>query len=380
MPIVNLLVKPASSLCNMRCRYCFYEDEAANRTQASMGVMTRDTARRMIGQALEAAGPDGSLQVAFQGGEPTLAGLPFFRDFVAETRRQNTNRLPVSYAIQTNALALDEDWAVFLARNHFLVGVSLDGDKTLHDEFRVDASGKGTWTRIQRNLAMLQRAGADCNLLCVVTKRCAKSAGRIYHALQKTGVRYLQFIPCLDPIGEVRGGRPWSLTPDDYGHFLCVLFDAWYRDWKEGRYTSIRLFEDYVHLAMGLPPSTCATSGRCGAYSVVEGDGSVYPCDFFALDDWKLGKLRQTSLAELSKSERAVDFLRRGLQRPAECGDCRWQRLCFGGCPRDWVADGAGKIGNYYCAAFRRFFAHAEPRLMEIAAAETAARRNAPTF
>ncbi len=136
---------------------------------------------------MEAAGPDGSLQVAFQGGEPTLAGLPFFRDFVAETRRQNTNRLPVSYAIQTNALALDEDWAVFLARNHFLVGVSLDGDKTLHDEFRVDASGKGTWTRIQRNLAMLQRAGADCNLLCVVTKRCAKSAGRIYHALQKTG-------------------------------------------------------------------------------------------------------------------------------------------------------------------------------------------------
>lgn len=188
MPTINLLVKPASSLCNMRCRYCFYEDEAANRTQASMGVMTQDTARQMISQALEAAGPDGSLQVAFQGGEPTLAGLPFFQDFVAETRRQNTNRLPVAYAIQTNALTLDEDWAVFLARNHFLVGVSLDGDKTLHDEFRVDASGKGTWTRIQRNLAMLQRAGADCNLLCVVTKRCAKSAGRIYHALQKTGV------------------------------------------------------------------------------------------------------------------------------------------------------------------------------------------------
>lgn len=112
----------------------------------------------------------------------------------------------------------------------------------------------------------------------------------------------------------------------------------------------------------------------------MEGDGSVYPCDFFALDDWKLGNLRQTSLAELSKSERAVDFLRRGLQRPAECGDCRWQRLCFGGCPRDWVADEAGKTGNYYCAAFRQFFAHAEPRLMEIAAAETAARRNAPTF
>ena len=380
MPIINLLVKPASSLCNMRCRYCFYEDEAANRAQASLGIMTGDTARRMIGQALEAAGPDGRLQVAFQGGEPTLAGLAFFRDFVAETRRQNRNGLPVSYAIQPNALALDEDWAAFLAKNHFLVGVSLDGDKALHDEFRVDAAGKGTWTRVQRNLALLQRAGVDCNLLCVVTKRCAKSAGRIYRALQKTGVRYLQFIPCLDPIGEERGGRPWSLTPEDYGRFLCVLFDAWYRDWKAGRYTSIRLFEDYVHLAMGLPPSTCATGGRCGSYSVVEGDGSVYPCDFFALDAWKLGNLWETSLAELGGCDRALDFLREGMSRPPECADCRWRRWCFGGCRRDWVTDGQGNTRNYYCAAFRQFFACAETRLMEIAAAETAARRNAPAF
>lgn len=213
MPNVSLLVKPASSLCNMRCRYCFYEDEAANRSQASMGLMTRDTAGRMVQQALEAAGPSGRLTIAFQGGEPTVAGLGFFRDFVEDLARYNTARIPVSYALQTNGLALDEDWAAFLARHRFLVGVSVDGDKTLHDEFRVDAAGKGTWNRVQKNLAMLQRAGVACNLLCVVTRRCAKSAVRVYHALQKTGVRYLQFIPCLDPLGEPRGQRPWSLTP-----------------------------------------------------------------------------------------------------------------------------------------------------------------------
>ena len=165
----------------------------------------------------------------------------------------------MAYAFQTNGLALDEAWADFLARNRFLVGVSVDGDKALHDEFRGDAGGKGTWNRVQKNLAMLQRAGVACNLLCVVTLRCARSAVRVYHALQKTGVEYLQFIPCLDPLDGPRGGQPWSLTPEEYGNFLCALSRSGYRDWAAGRYTSVRLFEDYVELAMGLPPSTCAT-------------------------------------------------------------------------------------------------------------------------
>ena len=148
MPFVNLLVKPASSLCNMRCRYCFYEDEAANRSQASMGIMSEETAALLIRQALDAAGKDGALSVAFQGGEPTVAGLDFFRAFVAAVQRYNTAGLPVSYAIQTNGLGLDEGWVEFLVRNHFLMGVSVDGDKALHDEFRLDAAGKGTWTRV----------------------------------------------------------------------------------------------------------------------------------------------------------------------------------------------------------------------------------------
>lgn len=375
MPFVNLLIKPASSLCNMRCRYCFYEDEAANRTQASMGIMSTQTADLLVRQALDAAGADGALSVAFQGGEPTVAGLDFFREFVQAMERHNTRRLPVFYAIQTNGLGLDENWAAFLARNHFLVGVSVDGDKALHDEFRLDAAGKGTWARVQKNLTMLCKAGVDCNLLCVVTRRCAKSAVRTYHALKKTGVRYLQFIPCLDPLGEERGQRPWSLTPEDYGNFLCALFDEWYRDWEQGRYTSVRLFDDYVHLAMGLQPSTCATGGHCGSYFVVEADGGVYPCDFYVLDEWKLGNLHRTPLAELGRSPRALEFLEKGNDRPAECADCPWQYLCFGGCKRDWTRSAEGQTRNYYCPAFRQFFAYAEPRLRRIAAAEAAARR-----
>lgn len=375
MPHLNLLIKPASSLCNMRCRYCFYEDEAANRAQPSMGVMTRQTAELLIRQALDAAGEQGNISIAFQGGEPTLAGLPFFVSFVEMMARYNANRVPVSYAIQTNGYALDAAWAAFLAKNRFLVGISVDGDKALHDEFRLDASGKGTWKQTQKSLRLLQEAGVACNLLCVVTKRCARSAVRTYHALQKTGIGYLQFIPCLDPLGEERGRQPWSLTPEDYGGFLCALFDAWYRDWEEGRYTSVRLFDDYVHLAMGMPSSTCATQGRCGAYSVVEADGSVYPCDFYALDQWKLGNIHQTPLGELQQTQRAADFLKEGLHRPAMCQECRWVRLCFGGCKRDWYTDRAGAVRNYYCPSFRRFFAHAETRIGTIASREAALRR-----
>lgn len=374
MQLVNFLIKPASSLCNMRCRYCFYEDEAANRTQASMGVMTRETADLLIGEALDAVDFNGRLSFAFQGGEPTVAGLDFFRHFVEEVTRRNTRHIPVNYSIQTNGLALDEEWAEFLAKNRFLVGISMDGDKALHDEFRIDAAGKGTWTRVRQNVTMLQRAGVDLNLLCVVTKRCAKSAVRVYHALQKTGVNFLQFIPCLDPLEMPRGSMPYSLLPEDYGTFLCALFDEWYRDWSSGHYTSVRLFDDYVHLAMGLPAGTCATSGSCGAYFVVEADGSVYPCDFYVLDEWKLGHLGDQPLPALAQSDRAVQFLQDGLNHPTACASCQWRQLCFGGCKRDWCDDPAGGKRNYYCSSFQRFFAHAAPRLYQVAQAELRAR------
>lgn len=374
MQFVNFLIKPASSLCNMRCRYCFYEDEAANRTMPSMGVMTQETADLLIQEALDAVDFNGRISFAFQGGEPTVAGLDFFRHFVEETARLNTRHIPVSYSIQTNGLAINEEWAEFLAKNRFLVGVSLDGDKALHDEFRIDAAGKGTWNRVRQNITLLQRAGVEVNLLCVVTKRCAKSAVRVYHALQKTGVEFLQFIPCLDPIEQPRGSMPYSLLPEDYGNFLCALFDEWYRDWAAGHYTSVRLFDDYVHLAMGLPAGTCATSGSCGAYFVVEGDGSLYPCDFYVLDDWKLGHLGEQPLPALAKSDRAVRFLQDGLAHPAPCASCQWQSLCFGGCKRDWYDSPDGGKQNYYCPAFRQFFAHAAPRLQQIARAELQAR------
>lgn len=363
---LHFLIKPASGLCNMRCRYCFYEDETAARESGQAGLMTPETASRLIEEAFSLLGNQGGVTFTFQGGEPTLAGLDFFRHFVSQVERANRAGLPVNYAIQTNGLAIDGAWADFLKEHQFLTGISLDGEKAVHDTLRPDASGKGTWNRVVKNLALLQKKQVEVNILCVVSRFCARHPGGVYRTLQKLGGRYLQFIPCLDPLEAERGSMPYSLTPELYGDFLSGIFDEWYRDFSAGNYTSIRLFDDYIRLAMGLPPGTCSTAGACGAYLVVEGDGTLYPCDFYCLDEWRLGKLGEVPLAQIIQGETAGRFLRESLERPAQCAACPWVRLCGGGCRRDWLRRD-GETHNYFCPAFQQFFNHAAPRIAQIA-------------
>ena len=374
---LSFLIKPASGSCNMRCRYCFYEDELKNRTDDSMVFMTQATAELLVREAFSGAdcsrkssGQIPHISFAFQGGEPTLAGLLFFRSFVEMVQHYNIHNYPVQYSIQTNGLALNKEWADFFREHHFLVGVSIDGDQSLHESLRPDAAGLPTWDRITRNLALLQSRQVDVNLLCVVTRQCARHPEKYYRALKQLGVSFLQFIPCLDPLNLPRGSMPYSLSPQLYGNFLCGLFDEWYRDWQSGHYTSIRLFDDYIHLAMGCAPGTCATSGHCGAYFVVEGDGSLYPCDFYCLNEWKIGRLGEASFAELADSEIETRFLKEGNQHPQECSSCRFYSLCFGGCKRDWYTDAAGNPHNYFCPSFLQFFVYSESRILEIARKE----------
>ncbi|QAT50957.1 anaerobic sulfatase maturase [Caproiciproducens sp. NJN-50] len=366
MKNVSLLIKPASSLCNLCCRYCFYDDVSGNRSVKSMGLMTSETAEKLIRSACEAVEPGGTISFAFQGGEPTLAGLDFYRNFLEIESRYERPGIRVSRAIQTNGVVLDEEWASFLREHQFLVGLSADGTKDLNDLYRKDREGKGTWNRITSVLHLLQKNRVEVNLLCVVTGQCARSPQKVYHTLKKLGVQYLQFIPCLDPLKGQRGEAPYSLSPDAYGKFLCGLFDAWYLDWKSGEYVSIRLFDDYVHLMMGLPSGSCATSGSCGSYFVVESDGSLYPCDFYVLDEWRLGTLENASLPGAGACALARKFQEEGLKKPDACAGCKWFPICLGGCKRDWQPVG-GKLQNYYCPSFQRFFEYTAPRLAEVA-------------
>ena len=376
MKNINFLIKPASSFCNMRCSYCFYADEAANRSMADSGVMTHETARTLLSETFSSIERGGSVSFAFQGGEPTMAGIGFFRDFTDLVRHYNTENVHVSYSIQTNGYALDSVWAELFKQEDFLVGISLDGTSENHDRLRPDRGGHGTWERVSANLQLLRSAGVEVNILCVVTKRLAKSPERTYASLKKTGVGYLQFIACLDPLEKQRGMSAWSLTPEDYGGFLCGLFDVWYQDLMKGQYVSVRLFDDYVHLAMGLPPGTCSSSGSCGAYLVIESDGTIYPCDFYCLDEWKLGQLGHDSLEAVMYGPEHMRFLNGGQRRPEECGNCRYRSICRGGCRRDWIFDETG-CHNYLCPAFRRFFDYAGGRISQIARREMEYARNA---
>ena len=365
MNSLTFLIKPASSLCNMRCRYCFYEDIAENRTQKSMGIMTEDTAERIISEAFRLVSPGGTISFMFQGGEPTLAGLDFFRNFIALERKHAKAGVHCHHAIQTNGFRLDEEWAAFFQENQFLLGISIDGTQVIHDSLRIDSTGSGTWEKITETLRLLEQNRVETNILCVVTAQIAKKPHQVYKSLAQLGRHPIQFIPCLDPIENVRGSEFYSLKPDAYSKFLCGLFDCWYRDWKAGNYISIRTFDDYLRILMRLPPSSCAASGACGSYLVVEGDGSLYPCDFYVLDEWKIGNIKDMNVDEALKNPVSIRFVREGAARPEPCRACHYFPICRGGCKRDWTQQHT----NYYCASFKSFFEYSIPRLQEMARA-----------
>lgn len=371
---IHFLIKPASSLCNLRCRYCFYEDVAENRTEKCMGIMQGETMDELLREAYRTIEPRGRITFSFQGGEPTVAGLDFFREFVRKAREGCPGGVRLEYAIQTNGTLLTEEWIQFFLREDFLVGISIDGYKDIHNRNRVDARGEDTWKLVRQQADRLLKAGVRTNALCVVTGQCAKHPEKVYRELKKIGFDYIQFIACLDPIGMERGKMPYSVMPEDYGKFLCRTFDLWYQDWEQGNYHSIRLFDDYIHVLLGDGGSTCATCGKCGGYFVVEGDGSVYPCDFFVLDEWQIGKIGVQSLEEMGKSERFQSFLQWGTDKPEECSACPWKRLCNGGCKNDWITTENG-VHNYYCRSFQMLFEHGAERMMRIARAEREARQ-----
>lgn len=367
MPPLSLLIKPASGGCNIRCAYCFYHDEARNRSVPSFGQMSLGTLETLIQKSLAYA--DGQCTFGFQGGEPTLRGLEFFQRAVELQRKYNVKNVRINNALQTNGLLLDSQWARFFKENHFLIGLSLDGPKSLHDSNRRDPSGRGTFSRTMRAARLLQSHGVDFNLLTVVTRQVAENITPVYRFFRREGLLYQQYIPCLDPLGEPRGCSPYSLTPEAFAQFLKTLFDLWYQDVVAGRFIYIRYFENILGMLVGHPPEHCGLSGRCAIQHVVEADGSVYPCDFYCLDQWKLGNIIEDDYPALDSCPAAEKFLLGSRGLPEGCISCEYQFICRGGCRRDrepLSPDGQGPSGNYFCAAYREFFAYALPRLREM--------------
>ena len=355
MPPVNVLIKPASSACNMRCAYCFYRDVADNREHAFEGMLSLERMEQVIVSAVEYA--EGICSFAFQGGEPTLAGLDFFRQVVALQEKHRRPGLQIRNAIQTNGFCIDEEWAEFLGKNRFLVGLSLDGPAELHDLNRRDNQGKRTHDRIMKTVRLFEKYKVEYNILCVVTGKNAKSIQRIYQFYKKNNFRWLQFIPCLEPLEQERGAESYHLSVRSYGDFLIRIFDLWYQDLQKGEYISIRHLDNWLAILLGEPPESCDMTGRCSVQFVIEGDGGVYPCDFYVLDQWRLGTVGEKSFAELAQSDTAKRFIQTSLAVPEKCRACPAYRVCRNGCRRNRLILETGAAGeNYYCEAYRRFF------------------------
>lgn len=366
MDALSLLIKPASGNCNMRCRYCFYADVTDSREVKNRGMMTLDTLEILVKKAFEEA--THFVSFGFQGGEPTLAGLDFYKALMEFQRTYNIRRIPVSNSIQTNGSLIDTDWAEFFAENQFLTGLSIDGTKEIHDRLRPDAQRKGTYLRCMKAADTLTKAGADFNILTVVTRDFARHPDKAYNFYKKNNLRYIQLIPCLDGLEEAHGSSPYSLSAELYGDFLCRFFDLWYEDFIRGDYYSVRMFDNYIRIPMGEPPENCGMRGHCSAYPVIEADGSVYPCDFYVIDEYLLGYVQKDSFTDMLQGTTAARFITPSETVHEDCLTCPYGFLCRGGCRRDreTMPDGSLSV-NYYCEGYKKFFAHTKDRIMDIA-------------
>lgn len=347
MPPLSIMIKPASSLCNMRCRYCFYNDVASSREDYSFGVMKTDTAKNIIEKALRFADGE-SVYFAFQGGEPLIAGLDYFKFFIKTVKELNAKNSTVYYAVQTNGTLIDDPFCKLFRENRFLVGLSLDGDFK-NNSFRTDEKRVNAHRKIVAAARKLEKFKVDFNILTVLTGRCADNIEEIYAYFKKEGFRYLQFIPCLRPFGD-KSESELYMTPKQYENYLIKLFRLYVEDYMKNDYVSVRYFDNIVRMALSQKPEQCGISGHCSHQFVVEGNGNVYPCDFYCTDEWLLGNISSDDFSSMAKSEKAVEFIRESLIVPEKCKTCRIYSMCrAGGCKRN-------REDRDYCTAYKAFY------------------------
>lgn len=351
MNLLNLLIKPSSSLCNIACSYCFYLDTAAHRTVSSFGQMSEATVQRLVEQAFAFGG---GVHFGFQGGEPLLSGMEFYRFFHKSVEQFNKAGAPVSFSLQTNGMLLTKEWADFFLEYNYLLGVSFDGLPETHDAFRKGHGGEATSEEVLRGIHILQKAGVEFNILTVVSSLAAQRGREIYRYYQDEGFRYLQFIPCLELCG---GTKNFSLDGEAYGRFLNDIF-PFYRDGLlSGNYVSIRYFDNLVGAFMGRAFESCDMQGRCSVNPTIEADGSVYPCDFYANELHCLGNINSDDFSTILSSPRGREFMEASVSLGEDCRHCPYIALCRGGgCRRQNEGAPSGWGRPRLCKAYLAFF------------------------
>lgn len=353
--ITSLLIKPASAVCNLDCEYCFYLDRDADPyKELPARRMTEDVLERLVKSYLSYSYPQSSF--IFQGGEPTLAGLAFFRQLVEFQKQHGRNGQQVSNALQTNGTLLDEDWCGFLREYSWFVGLSLDGPEAMNDLYRYNKQRRGTWRRVVDSVELLQKHKVEFNILCVVSQANVEKPRELYRFFRGLGINNIQFIP-LAEFDASGNPLPFTIAPEQYGRFLVELFDQW---WPDRRTTHIRFFDNIAESLAGLKPTTCTMHETCDSYVVVEYNGDIFPCDFFVEKPWKLGNILVDSWSDIARRPRRFEFASKKALAHPDCQVCEYQSICHGGCPK-FRAGPQHRFEDldYFCAAYKMIFAKA---------------------
>jgi len=387
---LHVIAKPIGPICNLRCAYCFYLEKASLYRQVRQWRMSDETLQLYIRQYVEVQ-PDTveEIDFAFQGGEPTLAGLDFFQRVVELQKAHVPAGKRIHNSLQTNGILLDDAWCEFLKRHDFLVGISIDGPADLHDKYRLDRQRRGTFDRVAAAIARLQKHGVPLNALVCVSRHNGDHPLRVYRFLRDCGISFLQFIPIVQgktgPLAEddSRKTRPeelssrWSVLPKQFGRFLIGVFDEWVsRD--VGR-VFVRDFDEALGAWAGAGAKLCVYAEECGRALAIEHNGDLYSCDHFVDAEHRLGNIHEVEIRSLANSLPQERFGRdKSAALPAACRECGVRFVCNGACPKDRFLRSPNRERglNYLCEGLRMFFEHVAPT-MEAMAAEVRAGRPA---
>jgi uncharacterized protein len=389
----HIMTKPIGPICNLDCRYCFYLEKeelyTAERQRRPSWEMPPDVLETYIRQYIQNQEiPE--ISFAWQGGEPTLLGVRFF-ERVVQLQARYAEGKRIHNALQTNGTLLDDAWCEFLARNGFLVGLSIDGPEDLHDAYRVDKRGRPTYAAVERGLNLLKKHGVEFNTLTVLHRLNAREPERVYSFLKEIGSGYMQFIPLVErsaaaplqtegglirlslaaPPGSTQTESPvteWSVIPEDYGEFLCRVFDAWVR--RDVGRVFVQAFDVALGIWAGYGASLCVFAETCGDALALEHNGDLYACDHYVYPEYLRGNILRSSLTELARSPAQRKF---GADKrdtlPRYCRACEVRFACNGECPKHrFLRTPDGEYGlNYLCAGYKRFFSHIDAPMRTMA-------------
>ena len=375
---IHILAKPIGPVCNLNCTYCFYLEKENLYPKKNDFRMSDQVLESFIRQKIENHQVP-QVNFAWQGGEPTLLGVDFFKNVVS-LQRKYANGKKIENAFQTNGVLLNDEWCSFFRENNFLIGLSIDGPEEIHSRYRVNKGGKGSFSQVMRGLENLKKHEVEFNTLTVVQRDNSRYPLEVYNFLKETGSGYMQFIPIVERVTKVspvdglylvlpnyQAGSQitdWSVEPDQYGEFLRAIFDEWVRN-DVGR-QFVQLFDVALSAWYGLEPGLCVFSKTCGDAMAIEHNGDLYSCDHYVYPEYKLGNIMESPLKSLIASDLQIQFGKDKLDKlPKYCLDCDVRFVCNGECPKHrFIKTPDGEDGlNYLCTGYKKYFNYIDPNM-----------------